>query len=40
MKKEFLEPEVTVLHIENTDIICASIPGCGSMGNETTYEEF
>lgn len=39
MKKDFSDPEVKVLDIEENSVILTSgpVPGCGSGANETSY---
>ncbi len=36
MKKEFVEPKVEVVEIEDADVICAS--NCGQNNNSSTTE--
>lgn len=36
MKKMFSEPEVTVIRVEDNNVICTSITGCGTGTLELT----
>ncbi len=40
VKKEFMEPEVTVVRIDNDDVICTSSNLCGGGANETSVSWF
>ena len=40
MKKFYSEPEIEVVEINNSDIICASGAACGTGGNETSFHPF
>lgn len=34
MKKVFSDPEITIIEIEDKDVVCASPTNCGSEENE------